>query len=50
MLAQGLVRDWSMTLVFEQVLPALQNEGVLSDEHVETIFVENPRRWLTAGR
>jgi len=50
LLAAGVAKGWSMTLVFEQVLPALQNEGVLSDEHVETIFVENPRRWLTAGR
>lgn len=47
MLAQGLVRDWSMTLVFDQVLPALREEGALSDEHVGTIFVDNPRRWLT---
>jgi phosphotriesterase-related protein len=47
LLAQGLVRDWSMTLVFDQVLPALREEGALSDEHVGTIFVDNPRRWLT---
>ncbi len=43
---QGAIRDWSMTLVFDQVLPALREEGVLTDEHVETVFVENPRRWL----
>jgi phosphotriesterase-related protein len=49
LLAQGLVRDWSMTLVFDQVLPALREEGALSDEHVGTIFVDNPRRWLTAS-
>jgi phosphotriesterase-related protein len=48
MLARGLVRDWSMTLVFDQVLPALREDGALSDEHVGTIFVDNPRRWLTA--
>jgi phosphotriesterase-related protein len=47
MLARGLVRDWSMTLVFDQVLPALREDGALSDEHVGTIFVDNPRRWLT---
>jgi phosphotriesterase-related protein len=46
LLAQGLVRDWSMTLVFDQVLPTLREEGALSDEHVGTIFVDNPRRWL----
>jgi phosphotriesterase-related protein len=49
LLAQGLVRDWSMTLVFDQVLPALREEGALSDEHVGTIFVDNPRRWLAAA-
>ncbi|PWU17266.1 MAG: phosphotriesterase [Candidatus Rokuibacteriota bacterium] len=50
MVAQGLIRDWSMTLVFDQVLPALRDEGVLTDEYVETMLVDNPRRWLTAGR
>jgi phosphotriesterase-related protein len=44
---QGLVReDWGMTLVFDEVLPALRGEGVFTDEHFQTIFVENPRRWL----
>jgi phosphotriesterase-related protein len=46
LIAQGAVRDWSMTLVFDQVLPALRDEGTLTDEHVETIFVRNARRWL----
>ena len=50
LVGQGLVRDWSMTLVFDQVLPALREEGALSDEHVGTIFVDNPRRWLAAGQ
>ncbi|HEU4977744.1 MAG TPA: hypothetical protein VFT42_02505 [Solirubrobacteraceae bacterium] len=45
-LEQGYVRDWSMTLIFEQVIPALRAEGALTDEHVHTILVENPRRWL----
>jgi phosphotriesterase-related protein len=44
---QGMVReDWSMTLVFDEVLPALREDGSLTDEHVQTIFVDNPRRWL----
>ena len=42
----GLVRDWSMTLVFEQVLPTLREEGAFTDEHFEQIFRRNPRRWL----
>jgi phosphotriesterase-related protein len=45
-LAQGLVRNWSMTLVFDEVLPALREQGVLDDAVFQTIFVENPRRWL----
>jgi phosphotriesterase-related protein len=44
---QGLVdRNWSMTLVFDEVLPALRKEGSFTDEHFQTIFVDNPRRWL----
>jgi phosphotriesterase-related protein len=46
--SQGGVRNWSMTLVFDEVLPALREEGVLDDQVFQTIFVENPRRWLTA--
>jgi phosphotriesterase-related protein len=41
-------RDWSMTLVFEEILPALRESGAFTDEHFQTIFVENPRRWLSA--
>jgi phosphotriesterase-related protein len=46
--AQGAIRNWSMTLVFDEVVPALREQGVLDDATFETIFVENPRRWLTA--
>jgi len=45
---QGAIRNWSMTLVFDEVVPALREQGVLDDEVFQTIFVENPRRWLTA--
>jgi len=44
----GLVRKWSMTLVFDEVVPALRELGVMDDAVFETIFVANPRRWLTA--
>jgi phosphotriesterase-related protein len=44
----GAIRNWSMTLVFEEVVPALRELGVLDDASFNTIFVENPRRWLTA--
>jgi phosphotriesterase-related protein len=44
----GAIRNWSMTLVFEEVVPALRELGVMDDEVFHTIFVENPHRWLTA--
>jgi phosphotriesterase-related protein len=43
---QGAIRNWSMTLVFDEVVPALRNLGVMDDEVFNTVFVENPRRWL----
>jgi phosphotriesterase-related protein len=46
--AQGAIRNWSMTLVFDEVVPALREQGVFDDGVFQTIFVENPRRWLTA--
>jgi phosphotriesterase-related protein len=45
---QGAIRNWSMTLVFDEVVPALHELGVMDDATFKTIFVENPRRWLTA--
>jgi phosphotriesterase-related protein len=44
----GAIRNWSMTLVFDEVVPALREQGVMDDETFSTIFIENPRRWLTA--
>src|SRR4051794_35405831 len=46
LIAQGLVRDWSMTLAFDQVLPWLREQGVWDDAAYATVFEENPRRWL----
>ncbi len=46
--SQGAIRNWSMTLVFDEVIPALREQGVLDDDAFHTIFVENPKRWLTA--
>jgi phosphotriesterase-related protein len=45
---QGAIRNWSMTLVFDEVVPALREQGVLDDDTHREIFVENPRRWLAA--
>ncbi len=46
--SSGAIRNWSMTLVFEEVVPALRELGVMDDAIFQTIFAENPRRWLTA--
>jgi phosphotriesterase-related protein len=46
--SQGGIRNWSMTLVFDEVVPALRAAGAMDDEIFNTIFVENPKRWLTA--
>jgi phosphotriesterase-related protein len=44
----GAIRNWSMTLVFEEVVPWLREQGVLDDAAFDTVFVQNPKRWLTA--
>jgi phosphotriesterase-related protein len=46
--ASGAIRNWSMTLVFDEVVPALRELGAMDDDVFATIFTENPRRWLTA--
>jgi len=45
---QGAIRNWSMTLVFDEVVPALRELGAMDDQSFHTVFVENPKRWLTA--
>lgn len=48
--ASGAVsEDWSMTLVFDEVVPWAREQGVLDDATFETIFVANPARWLTGA-
>ena len=47
--AAGAIRNWSMTLVFDEVVPALRELGVMDDAVFDTIFVQNPARWLTSG-
>lgn len=46
--SNGAIRNWSMTLVFDEVVPALREMGAMDDAAFNTIFVENPKRWLTA--
>jgi phosphotriesterase-related protein len=45
MMEAGLTKGWSMTLVFDDVIPALREAG-MTDEQLETMLVENPKRWL----
>ena len=42
----GAFDDWSMTMIFETAIPALKDAG-MTDEQLETMLVDNPRRWLT---
>jgi phosphotriesterase-related protein len=39
------VPDWSMTFLFESVIPALR-EGGMTDDQLDQMMVENPKRWL----
>jgi phosphotriesterase-related protein len=42
----GMVRNWSMTLIFEEVVPWLRDQGVMDDGAFQTVFFGNPARWL----
>ena len=46
--AAGAATDWSMTFLFESVIPTLK-EGGMTDEQLGTMMVENPKRWLGLG-
>jgi len=46
--SRGAIRNWSMTLVFDEVIPALREQGAIDDQVFHTIFVENPKPWLSA--
>ncbi len=41
----GAATDWSMTFLFESVIPTLKEAG-MTDEQLQTMMVENPKRWL----
>jgi phosphotriesterase-related protein len=41
----GAVKDWTITLVHDQVIPALRERG-MTDGQLDTLLVENPKRWL----
>jgi phosphotriesterase-related protein len=44
-LKENEVPDWSMTFLFESVIPTLK-EGGMTDEQLDQMMVENPKRWL----
>ena len=39
------VPDWSMTFLFERVIPTLKERG-MTDEQLDQMMVENPKLWL----
>jgi phosphotriesterase-related protein len=41
------VPKWSMTFLFEEVIPELKERG-MTDEQLATMLEENPKRWLGA--
>jgi len=50
LIAAGAVSGaWSMTMIFEEVLPAMRADGGLTDDHIRTILEDNPRRWLAGS-
>ncbi len=46
LMEQGAAKDWSMTLICDQVIPTLREAG-MTDEQLQTMMVSNPKRWLT---
>src|SRR3954452_4837095 len=49
MMEAGLATGWSMTLIFDEVIPKLREAG-MTDEQLNTMLVDNPRAWLTGER
>jgi phosphotriesterase-related protein len=44
-LKEQAVPKWSMTFLFEEVIPELKERG-MTDEQLDRMMVENPQRWL----
>ncbi len=44
---RNTVPSWSMTLIFEEVIPRLRSEGV-TQEQINKILVDNPRRLFSS--
>lgn len=41
--------DWSMTYLFETIIPQLKEAGV-TEEQIETMMAENIKKWFRGGR
>jgi phosphotriesterase-related protein len=46
-LKENEVPKWSMTFLFEEVIPELEERGMTGDQ-LKTMLEENPKRWLGA--
>jgi phosphotriesterase-related protein len=44
-LAATAAPNWSMTFLFDQVIPELKERGMTEDQ-LDQMMVENPKRWL----
>jgi phosphotriesterase-related protein len=44
-LKEALAPDWSMTFLFERIIPALTERG-MTEEQLDRMTVANPARWL----
>lgn len=48
LVAAGMVKDWTIRIVPERVIPDLREAGVTGDQ-LETMMVRNPIAWLTGS-
>jgi len=48
LMGEGAVKDWTISLTHDQVIPALKERG-MTDDQLTTMMVENPKRWLAGG-
>jgi phosphotriesterase-related protein len=48
LMSEGAVKDWTIALTHDQVIPALKERG-MTDDQLTTMMVENPKRWLAGG-
>jgi phosphotriesterase-related protein len=47
-LNEGAVKDWTIALVHDRVLPELRERG-MTEAQERTMMEENPKRWLAGA-